>query len=172
MPGRKPKPTSLKICENNPGKRKLNRKEPAFTGTPVAPEWMTGEAHVEWQRVVSELAALNMLKSTDQAVLAAYCMSWARWRSAELIIEREGQTVQEPIVNKSGEIVGTKTKRHPATSIAKEERMSLLRSATLFGFDPSSRSKLIVGDQSNDKDPFAEFLNGNQSEENTSGRIH
>ena len=30
MAGRKPKPTALKKLEGNPGKRKLNTKEPVF----------------------------------------------------------------------------------------------------------------------------------------------
>ena len=41
MAGRKPKPTAIKELEGNPGKRKLNKKEPKpEKGMPVCPEWL------------------------------------------------------------------------------------------------------------------------------------
>jgi hypothetical protein len=61
-----------------------------------------------------------MLRSVDSAPLAAYCQSYARWQSAEAIVYSEGQTVQEPTTNKAGEVVSHKTKRHPATTVAKD----------------------------------------------------
>ena len=120
MPGPAPKPTALKLVQGNPGKRKLNRSEPKFAGAPVRPTWLTKAAKAEWKRVVAELAALDMIRSVDSAALAAYCQSYARWRSAEEIVDAEGQTVQEPVTNKAGEVVGYKVKRHPATTIAKD----------------------------------------------------
>lgn len=43
--GRKPKPTALKKLEGNPGKRKLNTKEPIpAKGMPNCPEWLLPEA--------------------------------------------------------------------------------------------------------------------------------
>jgi P27 family predicted phage terminase small subunit len=103
-------------------------------------------AKKEWKRVVTELAALDMPRSVDSPPLAAYCQSYARWQSAEAIVDSEGQTVQEPITNKAGEVVGHKTKHHPATTIAKDAHASMLRASALFGFDPSSRSRLSVGE--------------------------
>jgi phage terminase small subunit len=60
-------------------------------------------------------------------------------------------------VNKSGEVVGHRTKRHPATSIAKEAQAAMLKASALFGFDPSSRSCLSVGEPTTE-DPFAAFV--------------
>lgn len=46
MAGRKPKPTAIKELEGNPGKRKLNKKEPKpDKGMPVCPEWLLPEAN-------------------------------------------------------------------------------------------------------------------------------
>ena len=43
--GRKPKTTVLKKLEGNPGKRKLNTKEPVpGKGMPVCPKWLLPEA--------------------------------------------------------------------------------------------------------------------------------
>lgn len=144
MAGRKPKPTALKALTGNPGKRLLNASEPAFTGTPRCPTWLNKIAKAEWRRIVAEMAALDMLRSVDTAALAAYCLAFARWRSAEEIVEREGQIHDEPILDKEGKVVGHKKKRHPATTVAREERAAMIKAAALFGFDPSSRSRLSV----------------------------
>jgi P27 family predicted phage terminase small subunit len=166
MPGPAPKPTALKRIQGNPGKRALNKNEPKFTGTPKCPTWLTKSAKAEWRRVVAELSALDMLRSVDSSSLAAYCQSYSRWRSAEETIDHEGQTVQEPITNKAGEVVGHKTKRHPATSIAKEALTSMLRASALFGFDPSSRSRLSVGEPTA-ADPFTTFMESLGADEST-----
>lgn len=134
MPGPPPKPTALKELGGNAGKRKINRREPQFTGAPKCPSWLTANAKKEFKRVTKELDALNMLRAVDTASLAAYCQAFARWQSAEQQIDREGQTVAEPVLNKANEVVGHKVKRHPATTIAKDERAAIHRAAALFGW--------------------------------------
>ena len=50
MAGRKSKPTALKKLEGNPGKRKLNTKEPVpGKGMPDCPKWLLPEAKKEWE---------------------------------------------------------------------------------------------------------------------------
>jgi P27 family predicted phage terminase small subunit len=159
MKGPAPKPTALKLLQGNAGHRPINKREPKFGGVPVCPVWITDVAKAEWARVVADLSALDMLRGVDSASLAAYCLSYARWRSAEEIVTAEGQTVNEPVLNKLGEVVGHKVKRHPATTIAKDSLASMLRASALFGFDPSSRSRLSVGEPTA-ADPFADFMRG------------
>ena len=51
MAGRKPKPAAVKKLEGNPGKRKLNTKEPnPGKGMPDCPAWLLPEAKTEWIR--------------------------------------------------------------------------------------------------------------------------
>lgn len=166
MPGPRPKPTRLKELAGNPGKRKLNKFEPAFSGAPKCPAWITKEAKREWKRIAYELAHLDMLRSVDSAALASYCQSYARWMTAERIVDAEGQTVNEPLVNKSGEVVGHRIKRHPATAIAKDERAAMHKAASMFGFDPSSRSRMTTGDAPT-SDPFEDFMKGMGAAEST-----
>jgi P27 family predicted phage terminase small subunit len=172
--GRRPKPLEMKIVTGNPGKRKLNRQEPKFSGKPNAPSWMPKEAKVEWKRVVDLLDDLDMLKGTDQAALAAYAVSYARWVSAEKIVDAEGQTVQEPIVNKAGEVVGTKTRRHPATIVAKDERQSMQRACSSFGFDPSSRSRVQMPEKKEKQveENYEDSLYASPEKGNTGRSIH
>lgn len=48
MAGRKPKPTARKTLEGNPGKRKINKKEPIpVKGILTCPEWLLPEAKME-----------------------------------------------------------------------------------------------------------------------------
>ncbi len=163
MPGPPPKPTALKRIQGNPGKRKLN-DGPAYSGAPACPDWLTHEAKDEWKRVTDDLASLDMLRKVDTASLAAYCQSYARWKQAEETIESEGQTIDEPITNKQGDVVGSKVKRHPAVSISKEALASMLRASALFGFDPSNRSRITVGGHPSE-DPFEEFMKGMGADE-------
>lgn len=144
MPGRKPKPTAIRELQGNAGHRPLNHREPKFTGMPTCPSWLAPDARAEWKRIAHELAELDLLKSTDQAALAAYCVAYDRWQSAERIVTDQGQTISEPVVSKSGDVVGHKIKRHPASIIARDERTSMLKAASLFGFDPSSRSRIVM----------------------------
>lgn len=164
MPGPAPKPTKLKLVQGNPGRRALNKHEPKFGGAPKCPDWLTPDAKIEWKRVVKELSALDMIRGVDTASLAAYAQAFARWKSAERIVDCEGQTVSEPIVSKSGEVIGYKVRRHPATIVAKDAATQMLRASALFGFDPSSRSRLSVGEGSV-ADPFEEFMRGMGAEE-------
>src|ERR1700721_4253567 len=99
MPGPAPKPTALKRLAGNPGHRPLNDNEPNFPGFPECPDWLADEAKLVWKRVTDAMPA-NMLREADQGAFAAYCQSYARWRSAEALVEAEGQVVREPVLGK------------------------------------------------------------------------
>ena len=60
MAGRKPKPTALKKLEGNPGKRKMNTKEPVpGKGMPDCPKWLLPEAKEEWKRLCQKLSEIS-----------------------------------------------------------------------------------------------------------------
>ena len=84
MAGRKPKPTAIKELEGNPGKRKLNKKEPKpEKGMLVCPEWLLPEAKVEWKHLSEKLNQMGVLTEVDMAAFAAYYQSYARWKEAQ-----------------------------------------------------------------------------------------
>ena len=83
MAGRKPKPTALKALEGNPGKRKLNKKEPMpGKGMPDCPKWLLPDAQEEWKRLCEKLNQMGVLTEVDRSAFAAYCQSYARWKEA------------------------------------------------------------------------------------------
>ena len=95
MAGRKPKPTALKKLEGNPGKRKLNTKEPVpAKGMPECPKWLLPEAKEEWKRLCQKLSDMGVLTEIDMAAFAAYCQSYARWKEAKEHIDSEGSTFE------------------------------------------------------------------------------
>ncbi len=62
MAGRKPKSTAVKKLKGNPGKRKLNTKEPnPGKGMPDCPVWLLPEAKTEltfYSHMVFEIRAI------------------------------------------------------------------------------------------------------------------
>lgn len=70
MAGRKPKPTAVKKLEGNPGKRKLNTKEPVpAKGMPTCPNWLLPEAKSEWKRLAELMNQMGVLTEVDRAHL-------------------------------------------------------------------------------------------------------
>jgi P27 family predicted phage terminase small subunit len=87
-------------------------------------------ARREWRRVTAE----GSFNATDRAGLVAYCVAYSNWLAAQAIVQREGQTIGEPIVNRStGNVTGHRVKRHPASVVAKDERAAMLQAAQRLG---------------------------------------
>lgn len=84
MAGRKPKPTAVKKLEGNPGKRKLNKKEPIpAKGMPECPDWLLPEAKKEWERLADLMNQMGVLTEVDMAAFAAYCQSYIKVTKAK-----------------------------------------------------------------------------------------
>lgn len=138
------KPTVLKLLHGS-RKTTINEHEPRFTGLPVCPSWLHPLAKAEWKRVLAEFADTGLITMVDTSALAAYCQAYARWRQAEEQVQRDGQIVREPIVTRSGNLTGKfRRRKHPAVTIARDERMAMIAAGRLFGFDPTSRTRVPI----------------------------
>lgn len=163
MPGRKPKPTALKVLQGNPGKRKLNKNEPKPpAGRPVPPSTMIPEAREEWERIVPELEQMGVLTKIDRTALASYCMAYARWVQAEADITAHGILVLEPQFDVKGNHVGDKYKKNPACTAAMACQKEMRALLALFGMDPSSRSRIKAGGHEEKLSPLAQLLKERQ----------
>jgi P27 family predicted phage terminase small subunit len=164
MPGRKPKPTALKLLNGNPGKRKLNRDEPKVeAGRPEAPAFLTDTAREEWFRVIPQLEASGVLAKIDGTALASYCMAFSRWIEAEGQISEYGVLIEEPIIHKdTGEQIGVKLKKNPACTAAMACQKEMRALLALFGMDPSSRSRIKSGGPEEKLSPLAQLLRDRQ----------
>ena len=151
--GRKPKPVAIKKLTNNPGKRKLNNNEPAFT--PIkgvsAPEWFLEAelnlAIVMWELTAKELCAEGLLCVTDLSILERWCVAYEFWRRAVINIARQGNTV----IGATGGTV-----KNPELTAKKEQESELNTTGALLGLDPSSRQRLIgLATKEKSNNPFS-----------------
>lgn len=79
--GRKPKPTTLKILQGNPGKRGLNKEEPSFEcGPPEKPDWLDPIASERWDWLIEKLIPKRVLTIADQGILLLASTAYSRYR--------------------------------------------------------------------------------------------
>src|SRR5665647_3181638 len=108
MASPKPRPVALKLLEGrghgtDSGGRKVT-PPPLFKRVPPeAPEWLPTEARAEWDRVVPELARLELTKPVDRAALTAYVLTWPRLVDSQKLIA-EHQDFTYVIRGKDGEV--------------------------------------------------------------------
>ena len=151
--GRKPTPTALKVLEGNPGKRKLNDREPQpLQKAPSCPAWLEPEAKKEWRRLAKQMEAIGILTEIDRAAFAGYCQAYARWKEAEEFISQHGTIVRTP----SGY-----WQQVPQVSIAQTYLKVMNKFAEQFGLTPAARSRIIAGNsQTKAEDELDELLGG------------
>ena len=144
MAGRKPKPTAVKMLEGNPGKRKLNTKEPTpGKGMPDCPKWLLPEAKEEWNRLCDKLNQMGVLTEIDRSAFAAYCQAYARWKEAQDHINSEGATYETENGMK---------RPNPYVAISNTEQRLMMSAASEFGLTPSARSRIMAASSANKND--------------------
>ncbi len=150
--GRKPKPTALKELEGNPGKRKLNDKEPKpGKKAPSCPKWLEDEAKKEWRRLSKKMEMMGILTEVDMAAFAGYCQAYARWKEAEEFITQHGSMIRTP----NGYL-----QQVPQVSIAQTYLKVMNRFAEQFGLTPASRARIIADTTGSDSEDELEALLG------------
>ncbi|MER8266521.1 phage terminase small subunit P27 family [Streptomyces griseus] len=153
MASPKKRPAGLKLIEGRaPGRDSGGRKvvePPAFKRLPPeAPDWLPAEARAEWDRIVPELARLDLLKPVDRSALTAYCLTWDRLVRAQREMESDGSVLS---TNSQGRV------RHPAVAVIEAASKELRAWAGEFGLTPSAEAKVSrQGDDDGDStNPFA-----------------
>ena len=147
MPGPKPKPTHLKVVENNPGRRKLNDKEPKPRGNRYdPPKWQTDAQRKGWQDAI-EAAPIGLLKRLDRSVLVAWVVAEDLHRqAAEKLNSADGAML---IRTPNG-----MPAQSPYVSIVNKQAQIMMKAAAEMGFTPASRSKVEIEDVEETEDEF------------------
>ena len=160
MAGRNPKPTKLKLLQGNPGRRPLNNSEPTpDAGEPLMPDGLSEAAKAEWKAVIPILRKMGVLTIADGATVAGYCQSRADWLRAQAEIEEYGVTVEEPITNRMGDVVGHRRKKNPAVTVASDAKKMMRAFASDLGLSPASRTRVHVSpDDKPDEDDLDDVL--------------
>ena len=112
-------------------KAEITAIDGALSVAPPAPKWLPAHGKAEWKRIVPQLVADRKLAAHELQSVESYCLSVARIREAEEIIQSEGMTFMSD----------TGPKRHPATAILKEHQEAARRLLIELGGTPASRGK-------------------------------
>jgi P27 family predicted phage terminase small subunit len=131
--GRKPKPTSVKQLQGNPGKRPLNKREPKPL-TEVKRPWGLGRglAGKFWDEHAPELERLEVLTGVDGPAFRLAAEHYSLAIEALKELRAEGLTIE----GRDG------PKKHPLAQIARDNSMAFKSYAVEFGMTPSSRARL------------------------------
>jgi P27 family predicted phage terminase small subunit len=115
-----------------------------------APDFLDPIARKEWNRIAKEVIPLGYIGAADLGALAAYCSAFAEFVRAD-------QKVQE-----TGYLIAVKGKAvpNPWVRIRRDARLAVLKAAAELGITPSSRSRVQLLDDPDekDKDPAREFF--------------
>lgn len=148
-------PTQLKILHGNPGRRKLNSREPKPTaGCPSCPSWLNAEAKAEWKRQ-TEVMPAGLMTMADRGALAMYCQAWSEFVEASKFCK---QITNHWITTDKGNLV-----LHPASLVLQRSHERATRLAAQFGFTPSARSRLEMPPQDKKSNPLQEHLKRGRS---------
>ncbi len=162
MPGRKAKPTKLKLLEGNPGKKRINKYEPEPTpGIPAIPEWISSFpiAVSEWERESNILDRMGVMTEAEAGILANRCYIASQIQELAGQIETEGRVAYISRMDSLGnEIMEAKAnpKAIQLTNLIKEYRQH----GSLLGLDASSRAKLSVDPLHKKRSKFAGLIDG------------
>lgn len=142
MGARGPRPTPAGIL-NLRGSFRSNRARDELKppeGEPECPEWLDEEAKSAWKQLTPLLLPTGVLSKLDGNALARYVQLWARWKKAELFIQKNGDVY--PIKDEAGKIKCLQ--QFPQVAIAHKLAALLGRLEQEFGLTPSARSRIAL----------------------------
>jgi len=141
------KPTHLKLLEGNPGKQKINDKEPKpppVSDISKPPNWMSPKAKKFWRKYAPILKRLGLLTEPDVPALSILCETFAEYRQALWKLRTEGFTTLAP----SGY-----EQQRPEVGILRKARKDIESLLAHFGMTPAARTRIQVNLESDLDDP-------------------
>lgn len=144
--GRKARPPALKLLEGrgkgtDSGGRKV-KPAPAFIRLPPdAPATLGPIARAEWDRVVPELARLELLTPIMCAQLTAYCEMVETFVRATEEVHEKGLTVENRSVKKDGTESVWFT-ANPAVTVQRNAQAAVRAWSAEFALTPASAGKV------------------------------
>ena len=144
MSGPPPTPTHLKLLRGNPGKRRINKREPQpeiSSSVPVPPTFWSEYARKEWRRVAPQANALKLLTRLDVSLFSVYFESYSRWRSIVEALDAKADPEFHGLCfrDDDGDL-----RANPLVKAANDAAKDMVRLAAEFGFTPASRSRIGV----------------------------
>ena len=94
----------------------------------------------------------------DAVMLEGVCINYQNAVEAGLIVAEQGLIITQPVVNKSGEVVGEKYKKHPAAEISNQSWRLVRMFCSEFGLSPVSLARLPVETTDEAEEDLLEIL--------------
>lgn len=114
-----------------------------------APSWLSERAAAEYNRVVREAAAIDMLDNLDMSVLAIYADNYDRYLDAAEYLQKNGQTYE----GRSGPVMS------PYVKIAESASNQIMKCSAKLGLATTDRLKLIVPEkESKEVNKFLKYV--------------
>ncbi len=137
--GPPPQPTRLRLLRGNPGKRRIDGREPQpKVQTPICPQWLSAKAKQVWRDVVPVLKEMRILARVDRDALTAYCQTHARWKAAEQFLDEHGEIY--PVRDEKGNV--KRMRPYPQVGIAITLLQMVRSYEQEFGMTPSARTRV------------------------------
>ena len=154
MRGRKPTPTHVKLVTGNPGKRKLNEKEPkSKRRIPSPPDHLSRGALVAWGMYSEQLDRMGVLTEADTGKLMLLCETHAEVVTLLKDMEKRGKW--QRVKTKSG---GYMERQRPMVAQFNEARRQLRALQADFGLDPTTRPRLKRVEDGDERDPAEAYF--------------
>lgn len=143
-PGPRPTPNVIRLLHGNPGRRPINDLAPTpKVKSPTCPKHLNKRAREEWRWITKRLMLQQLISEQDKAVIAIYCVAYARWVEAELEVQKTSAIINWIKRDANGVQVGTFPMQNPWLGVANQAVRTMHRSLAELGLSPSARSQLI-----------------------------
>lgn len=116
---------------------------------PRVPTWLPKAGRPAYRTLTKQLAAMGILGTCDQSLLARYVTLFLRWLQVEKFLTENGQTYvvrgrskknKETGEREPGPVIGVRT--YPHVRISRGLSGELLRMEDRMGLSPSARARL------------------------------
>jgi P27 family predicted phage terminase small subunit len=136
------------MLEGNRSKTPLPNNEPMPEGRAQTPEYLTGEAKEEWERLTGSMPP-DLYTTVDTALLVVWCECLALYRKAQARLVEEGEIVTPNSGN---------SYQSPWVGIRNKQIQNLITLSSRLGLSPADRTKLTMPDRPEEPSIFDGLL--------------
>jgi P27 family predicted phage terminase small subunit len=148
--GPAPKPTAVRLYEENLGKRPLNPLEPRpRVIEPPCPSHLDVEGRRMWRKLVPILQRMRVLTEADGIALGNLCDSYSTMVQAQKKLRETGMLLKTP----SGYV-----QQNPLISIVSSSMETVNKLAKEFGFTPAARTRICAEPLEQEMDEIERLL--------------
>jgi P27 family predicted phage terminase small subunit len=133
------KPTALRVLHGDRPARTNHQEPPAPPLACDRPLWLSVAAEAEWDHLAPALATMGTVRASDEAVLAAFCETLARYKRVVNLAAKS-----PPVRNVAEEGEPPVFVKNPLYSMARDLTNELRVLCRELGLTPSARAGLRV----------------------------